>query len=80
MTAEQYKASWSGGVPVSPPPGLIAHAGVGEGDDFFTITLWSSKEAYEAFAPGFKQTLAERGFDFGEPVILPVHQLIPPQR
>jgi hypothetical protein len=30
MTAEQYNASWSGGAPLAPPPGLIFHAGVGE--------------------------------------------------
>lgn len=80
MTTEQYKASWAGGPPVAPPAGLIAHAGVGEGDDFFTITLWESRAAYDAFAPAFKQAMSERGFHFGEPRVLPVHQLLPPRR
>ena len=79
MSAEQYKASWVGGPPVAPPAGLIAHAGVGDGDDFFTISLWESKDAYDAFAPAFKKAMNERGFYFGEPQILPVHQMMPPQ-
>jgi hypothetical protein len=79
MTAEQYKASWVGGPPVAPPAGLIFHAGVGEGDDFFTLSVWESREAYEDFAPTFKKAMSERGFAFGEPLILPVHQLLPPR-
>ena len=34
MTAEQYNKRWEGGPPVAPPPGLIFHAGVGEGIEF----------------------------------------------
>ena len=78
MTAEQYKESWRGGPPVAPPPGLIAHAGIGEGEEFFTITLWDSVEAYEAFAPLFAETMRARGFEFGSPRILPVHQFLAP--
>ena len=78
MTADQYKASWVGGPPVAPPAGLIAHAGVGDGDDFFTISVWESKDAYDAFAPAFTKAMAERGFHFGRPQLLPVHQMILP--
>jgi len=80
MTAEQYKASWSGSErpPVAVPPDLLFHAGVGQGDDFFTVTIWKSREAYDAFAPMFKRTMSERGFEFGEPVILTVHHYIAP--
>ena len=79
MTAEQYKASWSGSEapPISVPPGLLFHAGVGEGGDFFTITVWRSREAYDTFAPMFKRSMSERGFEFGEPVVLNVHHSIP---
>lgn len=79
MTAGQYEASWIGGPPVDPPAGLIAHAGVGDGDDFFTISLWESIDAYNAFAPAFKNAMAEKGLHFGEPQVLEVKQLIPPQ-
>ena len=82
MTADQYKASWSGeeGQPVPTPEGLVFHAGVGEGDDFFTITVWESQQAYDDFAPMFKQVMAGMGFDFGRPAVLPVHHTIdPPQ-
>ncbi len=78
MTEEQYIASWSGGPPVGPPGGLICHAGIGEGPAFFTVTIWESREAYDAFAPVFSEALRERGFSFGQPLILPVHQLLLP--
>ena len=80
MTAEQYKASWSGseGPPAPVPSDLLFHAGVGEGDDFFTLTIWRTQESYEAFAPQFKRVMKEQGFEFGEPTILPVHHYIKP--
>jgi hypothetical protein len=78
MTAEQYKESWAGSddAPVPVPVGLLFHAGVGEGNDFFTITLWESEEAYADFAPLFKQAMSERGLTFGAPALLPVHHMI----
>ncbi len=78
MTAHQYKHSWSQGAPVAIPPGLLFHAGIGEGENFFTVTVWISRDAYESFAPTFKQVMQEHGFEFGEPTILPVHQYIAP--
>ena len=78
MTADQYRESWAEGPPVDPPAGLIFHAGVGDGADFFTVTVWESKAAYDAFAPVFTASMAQRGFQFGAPRVLPVHQLLPP--
>jgi hypothetical protein len=78
MTAAQYNESWGGGPPVSPPPGLIVHAGIGEGADFTTITVWESRAAYDAFAPVFTQVMREKGFTFGTPQILPVHHVLVP--
>lgn len=78
MTAEQYRDSWTGGPPVGPPPGLIFHAGIGDGAAFFTVSVWESREAYDVFAPVFAQAMRERGFEFGRPEILPVHHLLPP--
>lgn len=80
MTADQYKESWAGGPPVALPAGLIFHAGMGEGLDFTTVTVWESREAYEAFAPMFAQTMAGRGLRFGPPQIVPVLQVFSPQR
>ena len=28
------------GRPMSPPPGLIFHAGMGDGEEFFTVIVW----------------------------------------
>jgi hypothetical protein len=78
MTAEQYRESWAGGPPLSPPPGLLFHAGIGEGADFTTVTVWESKAAYDAFAPMFARVMSEKGFKFGAPQILPVHHFLPP--
>ena len=77
MTSEQYKATWGEGPPVSPPPGLIFHAGIGEGADFMTVTVWESRAAYDAFAPTFARVMSEKGFHFGTPQILPVQQFLP---
>jgi hypothetical protein len=78
MTAEQYKESWTEGPPVSPPPGLIFHAGIGEGADFSTVTVWESRDAYEAFAPVFARMMRDKGLRIGTPQILPVHHVLPP--
>jgi hypothetical protein len=78
MTAEQYRDSWTGGPPVGPPPGLIFHGGIGDGAAFFTVSVWESRGAYDAFALVFAQAMRERGFEFGRPEILPVHHFLPP--
>ena len=80
MTAQQYKDSWGGGPPVAPPPGLIFHAGIGEGADFFTVTVWESQEAYEAFVPVFARIMGEMGSHFGPPNVLPVHHVLASSR
>lgn len=79
MTAEQYKESWDGGPPVAPPAGLIFHAGIGDGPDFSTVTIWESREAYDAFAPVFSRIMSEKGLQVGVPQILPVHHFLPPR-
>ncbi len=80
MTADQYNASWSGddGPPMPTPRGLLFHAGVGEGAEFFTISVWDSQEAYDEFAPAFKDAMSRMGFAFGAPTVLPVHHMIDP--
>ena len=58
---------------------IIFHAGIGEDTSFFTVTVWESRAAYDAFAPVFSQVMKERGFEFGKPEILPVHHFLPPR-
>ena len=76
VSSDQYLASWANGSPMPDPTGLLFHAGVGEGDDFFTISIWENQEAYEAFASRFESALGEQGFEGGAPKILPVHHTI----
>jgi hypothetical protein len=78
MSAAQYRQSWTAGPPVDPPAGLIFHAGIGEDAAFFTVTVWESRAAYDAFAPLFAQAMRTLGFEFGTPEILPVHHFLPP--
>lgn len=80
MPAEQYRESWASGPPVAPPAGMIFHAGIGEGAAFFTVTVWESRAAYDAFAPVFAHAMRELGFEFGTPEILPVHRSLPPSK
>ena len=42
------------------------------------VSVWKSREAYDAFAPRFKAAMRERGFEFGEPSILTVNHYIEP--
>jgi len=77
LTAEQYKASWAAGPPVAPPPGLLFHAGLGEGSDFMTVTVWESLERYEAFAPALDAAMRQIGVVMGKPSILTVHRFLP---
>ena len=59
------------------PQGLIFHAGVGEGDQFFDrLRVGGHRDAYDAFASQFKQALGAEGFQGGAPEILPVHHTI----
>lgn len=76
LSAEEYQASWADGSPMPDPQGLLFHAGVGEGDDFFTVSVWENREAYDAFASRFKEALGAEGFEGGAPKILPVHHTI----
>ena len=76
LTAAQYKESWADGSPVAPPPGLIFHAGMGDGADFVTVTVWQSREAYDAFAPMFARAMQAKGLQIGTPQILPVHRFL----
>ena len=46
--------------------------GVGEGKDFFTISVWESQHASDEFAPVFRRVMKENRFTFGTPAILPV--------
>jgi hypothetical protein len=76
LDVNTYKATWASDVAKGNPDGLLFHAGVGEGEDFFTMSVWESREAYDAFAGGFKETLGDAGFEGGKPLILPVHHTI----
>jgi hypothetical protein len=76
LDAETYKATWASNFAIANPDGLIFHAGIGDGDDFFTVSVWENRQAYDAFADGFRDTMGDVGFHGGTPLILPVHHTI----
>ena len=76
VTEEDYLASWANGSPMPDPKGLLFHAGIGEGDEFFTVSVWENREAYDAFGSRFKEALGAEGFKGGAPKILAVHHTI----
>lgn len=54
-----------------PPPAVthaafVVHAGVREGDDFFTVSVGENREAYDA-AARFGEALSAEGFEGKRP-------------
>jgi hypothetical protein len=76
LSAEEVQGRLGERVTHARPSGLLFHAGVGEGEDFFTVSVREGPEAYEAFASRFKEALGSEGFEGGAPKILPVHHTI----
>ena len=44
LDAGTHKATWASDISKGNPEGLIFHAGVVRGDDFFTISVWESHD------------------------------------
>jgi hypothetical protein len=62
LTAEKYMTSSANGSPM-PDPQAFVPRWRGRGYDFFTVSVWESREAYDAFASRFKEALGAEGFE-----------------
>ena len=59
------------------PAGRLYHACFGSGDKLQVFDIWESQDAFDAFGGTLMPILAEVGLDPGQPMVEPVHNLIP---
>ena len=79
MTAAQYddviKRLEAAGA--SKPAGRLYHACFGSGDKLQVFDIWVSQQAFDKFGETLMPILAEIGLDPGQPMVEPVHNLVP---
>lgn len=59
------------------PAGRLYHACFGSGDKLQVFDIWETQEAFDAFGGTLMPILAAVGLDPGQPMVEPVHNLIP---
>ena len=59
------------------PAGRLYHACFGSGDKLQVFDVWESQEAFDKFGATLMPILAEIGLDAGQPMVEPIHNLIP---
>jgi hypothetical protein len=59
------------------PAGRLYHACFGSGDKLQVFDVWESQQAFDAFGATLMPILQEIGLDPGQPMVEPVHNLIP---
>ena len=59
------------------PAGRLYHACFGADDKLQVFDIWESQEAFDAFGQILMPILADVGLDPGQPMVEPVHHLIP---
>lgn len=79
MNAEQYNeiirqldAAGAG-----QPAGRVHHACFGSGDKLQVFDIWESQQDFDKFGPTLMPILQQIGVDTGQPVVEPVHSVIP---
>ena len=59
------------------PAGRLYHACFGAGDKLQVFDIWESQAAFDKFGETLMPILNEVGLDPGQPMVEPVHNLIP---
>ncbi len=59
------------------PAGRLYHACFGSSDKLQVFDVWESQQAFDKFGETLMPILQEVGLAIGQPVIEPVHNLIP---
>jgi hypothetical protein len=59
------------------PAGRLYHACFGSGDKLQVFDIWESQQAFDKFGETLMPILQEIGLDSGQPMVEPVHNLIP---
>jgi len=59
------------------PKGRLYHVCFGAGDGLQVFDIWESQQAFDKFGETLMPILQEVGLDPGEPMVEPVHSVIP---
>ena len=60
------------------PPGRLYHASFGSPEAVAVFDIWTSQAAFDAFGQTLMPILQQLGADSGQPMVMPVHNLIAP--
>jgi hypothetical protein len=60
-----------------PPAGLVHHSCFGEGDSLMVYEVWETQDALDAFGPRLMPVLQQHQLDPGEPMVMPVVNVLP---
>jgi hypothetical protein len=58
------------------PAGRLHHTAMVMDGQIQVFDVWESQEAFEAFGPALVPLMAELGADPGQPMVMPVHNII----
>jgi hypothetical protein len=83
MNAQQYETCIARlkKAGVHHPAGRQYHACFGEGDQLKVFDVWTSQESFEKFGATLMPILQELGVDAGQPVVMPIYNvMVPPAK
>jgi hypothetical protein len=59
-----------------PAPGLLHHSSFGDPEHLMVFDVWDSQESFDKFGQTLMPILSEMGLDAGQPMVMPVHNLL----
>ena len=62
------------------PRGRLYHSSFGSPDNIAVFDVWTSQAAFDAFGKTLMPILQELGIDPGQPMIMPIHNVIVPPK
>ena len=62
------------------PRGRVYHSSFGSPDNLAVFDVWTSQAAFDAFGKTLGPILQELGIDAGQPMVMPIHNVIVPPK
>ena len=62
------------------PRGRLYHSSFGSPDNIAVFDVWTSQAAFDAFGKTLMPILQELGIDPGQPMVMPIHNVIVPPK
>ena len=62
------------------PRGRVYHSSFGSPDSLAVFDVWTSQAAFDAFGKTLMPILQELGIDPGQPMVMPIHNVIVPPK